>query len=267
MICLILQLAWMMFGHRGYVRRIADWHDKVEVETTYKESLDALLDYEPELPEIRWVQFHDMQTIRNLIPEESDEREFELTTYLRIIHGMLSANGLDTDGIVIEPTRPPLGPVNFDVAFSSDHTEALSRLQDIMDALEMFRAEKDEMRDFLTSLKFYQTISTEGENYAAIASGIQIHSFRTQVKGSYEDIKRFTFEVFNMRPHTALVDFQMAPQGVGIGPTRQYQAHFRLITYGDRNDPPPIWKAYMDGRLFNQEDELIIPPEDKGEEE
>ena len=64
------------------------------------------------------------------------------------------------------------------------------------------------------------------------------------VRGSYSDIKKFTFDVFNMRPHTALVNFQMAPQGAGLGPARIYQASFQLITYGDADPPPQLWLAY-----------------------
>jgi hypothetical protein len=58
------------------------------------------------------------------------------------------------------------------------------------------------------------------------------------------DIKKFTFDVFNMRPHTALVDFQMTPSGPGMGATRLYTASFKLIAYGDANEPPPLWVAY-----------------------
>jgi hypothetical protein len=97
------------------------------------------------------------------------------------------------------------------------------------------------------TFEFYGELGTEAENYAAIIGGIETHVFTLQVTGSYEDIKKFTYEIFNLRPRTALTNFQMAPSGQGFGAGRKYTAGFRLTTYGDANTPPPLWLAHNEG--------------------
>jgi len=121
-----------------------------------------------------------------------------------------------------------------------------------------------EMNNILVSFQFYEKLSTEAENFTVIVGGIETHVFSMRVLGSYEDIKKFTYDIFNMRPHTALVNFQMAPAGAGFGATRPYGAQFQLITYGDSNNPPPLWLAHNQGIPENPED-LEVEGDDEGE--
>ncbi len=250
-VCLLLQVAYNMTAHRFFVRTIANRQAELATQNTIAQALIDLLRYKDLLRQIRTVQLQDMETIRNLIPEAD---EFVLTSYLSTIHIMLTDNNLDTDGVAILGVTAPGAGTNFKEAFSSDPSELQGRLDQIMSALQMFENNMDQMQNLLVSFRFYQELGTEGENYAAIAGGIETHSFRMTVRGTYKDIKRFTYEIFNMRPHTALVSFQMAPQGAGSGSMRQYAAHFTLLTFGDANDPPPLWVAHRDGRVVSVED-------------
>jgi hypothetical protein len=192
-----------------------------------------------------------------------DADEFVMTSYLRLVHGMLAENHLETNGISIAGRPAPTGGSDFNSAFTSDITALQEDLDKIKAALTMFTERMDEMNNILVSFQFYEQLSTEAENFTVIAGGIETHVFSMQVVGSYEDIKKFAFEIFNMRPHTALVNFQMAPAGAGFGATRPYGASFRLVTYGDANNPPPLWLAHNQGipEVFAGDEEV----EDDGE--
>jgi hypothetical protein len=228
-VCVILLVGYDMVGHRAFRGLARRTQRELDTERAVAQKINSLLQYSNILPQIRHVQLHDIQTIKNLIP---DADEFVLTSYLRRIHGMLSANHLETDGIAIGGAKAAIGGTSFSEAFTSDITALQDDLERIMGAFGMFEKNMGEMSNLLVSYQFYGELATEGENYQAIV-------------GSYLDIKRFTFDVFNMRPHTALVNFQMAPQGVGFGSSRLYSASFTLVTYGDANDPPPLWKAWQ----------------------
>jgi len=239
-ICLVLLLAYFMIGHRTYMRAKRKWMRDKATQEKVEEQVNKLLQYNSDLPNIRQVQYQDMQMIRNLIP---DADEFVLTTYLRKIHEILAENHLETDGIAIGGSRAAPAGASFDEAFSSDITALQKDLDKIVEALDWFRNNKDQMNNMIVSFQFYEKLSTKAENFKVIAGGIEAHTFSMTVRGSYMDIKKFTYEIFNMRPHTALVNFQMAPQGTGFGQTRQYSASFNLYTYGDANTPPPLWLA------------------------
>jgi hypothetical protein len=241
LICIILLVAYNSLGHKAFVVRAAAIRTDLATQEGIKTQLDSLLAYKDDLPNIRYVQLKDIETVRTFLPPAD---EFALTGYLRQIHGMLAENHLDTSGIVIGAERPPVAGTSFDETFASDVTALAGSLDKITAALDMFRANKSQMKNLLISFQFYQGLASGTENFAAIVSGIQRHSFSLTARGSYDDIKKFTFDVFNMRPHTALVNFQMAPQGPGMGPTRMYQATFLLMTYSDNNPPPPLWIAY-----------------------
>jgi hypothetical protein len=240
-ICLIFLVAYNMVGHKAFVGASAGFQKEITAQTTIAKQLDGLLQYKDLLPGIRCVQLRDMETIRVLIPPAN---EFVLTGYLRTIHAMLTNDHLETQGIVIGGAKPAVGGTTFEETFVSDVTALQGELDKITTALQMFKDNQDKMQNLLTSFQFYEGMATGSENFAAIQGGIEVHSFSMSVRGSYDDIKKFTFDVFNMRPHTALVNFQMVPQGAGIGPARVYQASFSLITYGDANAPPPLWIAY-----------------------
>lgn len=240
-ICLVLIAAYNMVAHRAFMAGANRLRSEREAQLTIKEKLDSLLQYQELLPRIRHVQLQDMQTIRNFIP---DADEFVLTSYLRKIHGTLAENHLETDGIVIGGAGAPVGGTDFSAAFVSDPAALQDDLKDITDALQMFKDNQARMNNMLNSFNFYSQLSTGGENFRVIADGIETHSFSMSVRGSYLDIKKFVFDIFNMRPRTALVGFQMAPQGQGIGATRLYRASFRLVTFGDANNPPPLWEVY-----------------------
>jgi hypothetical protein len=240
-ICLIIIVAYNVVLHRAKAASIAKMRTDLAAQTVIATALDSLLQYKDILPQIRQVQLQDMQTIRNLVP---DSREFALTSYLRVIHAKLADNHLETNGIAIGGTRAPTGGTDFKEAFSSDITALSTDLVKITDALQMFKDRMNEMDDMLVSFQFYTQVSTGAENFQAIAGGIEQHAFTMTVRGTYQDIKKFTFDIFNMRPITALTSFTMGPQGAGFGATRQYAATFRLVTYGDANNPPPLWLAY-----------------------
>jgi len=240
-ICLVLIAAYNMVAHRQFMAGARRLRTDLATQQTIRDKLDSLLQYKDILPRIRQVQLQDMQTIRNLIP---DSEEFVLTSYLRKIHGTLAENHLETDGIVIGGAGAPIGGTDFNAAFVSDPAALQDDLEQIKDALQMFEDNMNQMNNMLVSFEFYSQISTEGENFRAIIGGIESHTFNLSVRGSYIDIKKFVFDIFNMRPHTALVGFQMAPQGPGFGATRLYRASFGLVTYGDANNPPPLWEIY-----------------------
>ena len=241
-ICLVLISAYNMVGHRAFMAGASRLRNERATQQEIESQLRTLLQYQPLLPKIRHVQMQDMQTIRNLIP---DADEFVLTSYLRKIHGMLAENHLETDGIAIIGTGAAAGGTDFKAAFASDITALRDDLERITGAFDFFEAHEGEMNNMLVSFAFYSVLGTEAENYAAIIGGIESHAFSLSVRGSYLDIKKFVFDVFNMRPHTALVNFQMAPAPGGFGATRLYTANFRLITYGDANNPPPLWEVYQ----------------------
>ena len=241
-VCIILLVAYDMVGHRAFRGAARKARKDLATEAAIAEKIDALLKYSDILPQIRHVQLHDIQTIRNLIP---DAQEFVLTSYLRRVHGMLSDNHLETDGIAIGGAKAAVGGTKFEEAFSSDITALQDDLERIMGAFGMFEERMSEMNNLLVSYQFYGELATEGENYRAIVGGIETHSFSMSVRGTYLDIKKFTFDVFNMRPHTALINFQMSPQGPGFGSSRLYSASFTLVTYGDANAPPPLWRAWQ----------------------
>lgn len=220
--------------------------NEIEIGLQIEQSLDSLLEYDDILPQIRHVQLQDIATIRNLIP---DAQDFVLTSYLRRIHNMISDNHLDTGGIIIRGTAAPYGGVDFNQAFAQDPMGLVTDLASFTGALNEFQENMGEMNNLLVSYQFYNKISSGAENFTAIAGGIETHIFNLSVRGSYEDIKKFTFEIFNMRPTTALTDFQMSPQGAGFGPTRQYSASFKLVTYGDASSPPPLWEHYRSGLI------------------
>jgi hypothetical protein len=241
LICIILLVAYQVVGHKAFTAQIKSINAELQTQQGVKAQLDALLAYKGDLPNIRYVQLKDMETIRAFMPPKE---EFVLTGYLRVIHKMLADDHLDTNGILIAPERAAPGGTSFEENFSSDVTALAGELEGIMAALKMFQENKGQMKNFLVSYQFYRGMASGSENFAAIVGGIERHSFTLTVHGSYDNIKKFTFDIFNMRPHTALVNFQMSPQGPGIGPTRTYQASFILMTYADANAPPPLWTAY-----------------------
>lgn len=240
-VCLILIVAYNQLGHRAYAGAVRGLKGEVEAQRAVAAQLDSLLQYQDLLPGIRYVQLRDMETIRVLVPPSD---EFTLTSYLRQIHIMLTENHLETDGIMILTQGGAVGGTSFEEGFTSDVEALQGQLDKITGALQMFRDNKGQMDNMLVSFPFYEGMSTGSENFAAIIGGIESHAFGMSVKGSYMDIKKFTYDVFNMRPHTALVDFQMLPSGPGMGATRLYTASFKLVTYGDANEPPPLWIAY-----------------------
>ena len=242
-ICLVVLTGYRAIWHKGFVAKLSKIQRDTNQLAAAEASLDSLLAYNHLLPRIRQVQLQDMQTIRNLIP---DADEFVLTGYLRRIHFLISENHLETSGITIRG-QAALGGTSFDEAFAQDATGLVANLAGFIGALDMFEQQMHEMNNFLVSFRFYTAVSSGSENFAAIAGGIETHTFNLSVRGSYKDIKKFTFEVFNMRPLTALTNFQMTPQGEGFGPTRQYMASFKLVTYGDANGQPPLWDAYRQG--------------------
>ncbi len=257
-ISLVLLLAYNLLLHGRYVKQARKFRRQIAEQEEIERRIQSLLFYKDELPSVRQVQYQDMQTLRNLIP---DADEFVLTTYLRLIHRMLNENHLETGGINIAGSGSATGGTDFEETFSSDVTALQTDLENIVESLEFFKEKKGEMNNLLVSFDFYEKLATEAENFAAIAGGIEQHVFTLNVSGSYTDIKKFTYDVFNMRPHTALVNFQMRPAGPGFGPTRQYNAGFRLITYGDANTPPPLWLAKNQGNI------LGIDPEEGAEED
>lgn len=240
-ICLILLVAYNMIGHKAFVAAAESLKREIKTQEEISNKLDSLLQYKELLPKIRAVQLQDMETIRLLIPPAD---KFVLTGYLRQIHSMLTENRLETDGIVIAGTKGAVGAASFEEIFASDVTALQADLEKIKQALQMFQDNLGQMNNMIMSFQFYQALATGMENYTAIAGGVQMHSFSLTVKGSYQDIKKFTYDVFNMKPHTALVNFQMSPIGGGFGASRLYQASFTLITYGDANATPPLWDAY-----------------------
>lgn len=244
LVCIILLLAYNMLGHSTFTRQKNRQVRELDTQQEIKSKLTQLLDYQDILPQIRHAQLQDIQAIRNLVP---DADEFELTAYLRLMHEKLTDNHLETNGIAISGQPAALGGTDFNTAFASDITVVQEDLERITDALQMFRDRVSEMNNMLLTFQFYGQLGTEAENFQAIVGGIETHSFTMQVTGSYEDIKKFTYEIFNMRPRTALTNFQMSPAGPGFGATRQYAANFRLTTYGDANTPPPLWQAYNEG--------------------
>lgn len=262
-ICLILLVAYDMVGHKAYMAAAKAIQAEKANQQNVSAQLDSLLQYQPLLPAIRCVQLGDLETIRVLCPEA---KQFGLTGYLRQIHSMLSENHLETDGIVIAGTAAAVGGVTFEEAFKSDVTALQSQLDKIKAALQMFQDNADKMNNLLASFQFYQALASGTENFEAIIGGIEQHKFTLSVRGSYTDIKKFTFDVFNMRPHTALVNFQMSPQGPGLGPTRLYSASFTLLTYGDANPPPPLWEAYHGRGEQASEASAETQEADEGEE-
>lgn len=254
-ICFVVIVGYNALYHARFMTQAENKRGEIAIAIQIEQKLDSLLEYDDILPQIRHVQLKDIETIRNLIPDAED---FKLTSYLRRIHHMISDNHLETGGIVIRGTAAPLGGVDFEVAFAQDPMRLVADLESFTGALKEFETHMDEMNNLLISYQFYFKISSGAENFVAIAGGIETHTFNLSVRGSYEDIKRFTFEIFNMRPTTALTDFQMSPQGAGFGPTRQYSASFKLITYGDANSPPPLWKYYRTGLIGYG----IVPEED-----
>jgi hypothetical protein len=255
-ICLILLVAYNMVGHKAFTGAAASFKREIDDQNRITTRLDSLLQYKDLLDRIRFVQLRDMETVRVLIPPKD---EFVLTSYLRQVHGLLSQNHLETDGIVIGGSKPAVGGTTFKETWESDVTALQGELSKITDALQMFRDNMDQMNNLLVSFQFYEAMSTGNEDFAAIVGGIEAHTFTLTVRGSYADIKKFTYDVFNMRPHTALVNFQMAPQGAGMGPTRLYQASFTLFTYGDANAPPPLWLAYHQRGEKQENPEGAVP--------
>ena len=248
--------------HKSSVAALAKANGDIANGRAIEQKLDSLLAYTHLLPQIRQVQLQDMQTIRNLIP---DADEFVLTSYLRRIHYLISENHLETNGITIR-SSPALGGTTFDEAFPQDPNKLLSDLASFTNALNNFEQRMNEMNNLLVSYQFYGAMASGSENFAAIAGGIETHTFTLAVRGSYKDIKKFTFEVFNMRPLTALTNFQMSPQGIGVGPTRQYAASFRLVTYGDANGQSPLWDAYRHG-LVGQNMDVTIADDGGGSDD
>jgi len=240
LVCIIILALYNMVGHRAFMGAKRHFQKQINTQLTTAEQLDSLLKYKPILPQIRCAQYRDIQTIRNFLP---DAKEFVLTSYLRHIHALLSQNHLETSGIVITGAKAT-GGASFEKTFSSDISALQKDLEKIKDALQMFQDNMDKMNNLIMTFQFYQALSAGAENYAAIVGGIETHTFKMTVRGSYSDIKKFTFDIFNMRPRTALVDFQMSPLGTGIGTARLYTASFTLYTYGDANEPPPLWLAY-----------------------
>jgi hypothetical protein len=253
-ICIVILFGYRAVWHKQYVAKLAKVHRDTNMLTVAEQSLDALLAYKPLLPQIRQVQLQDMQMIRNLIP---DSDEFVLTSYLRRIHTLISDNHLETSGISIRGAAAQ-GTTTFDEAFPQDPAGLVADLASFMEALDTFQQRMDEMNNFLVSYQFYNKVASGSENFEAIAGGIETHTFTLSVRGSYKDIKKFTFEVFNMRPLTALTNFQMAPQGEGFGPTRQYLASFKLITYGDANGQPQLWDAYRRGLVGSETPDVEV---------
>jgi Tfp pilus assembly protein PilO len=263
-ICLVLIAAYNLVVHKRLAAGANRLSRDLEAQRTIKEKLDSLLRYKDILPQIRQVQLQDMQTIRNLIPDADD---FVLTSYLRKVHGTLAENHLETDGIVIGGAGAPIGGTDFNAAFVSDPAALQDDLERITGALQSFQDNMDKMNNMLISFEFYSQISTGGENFGAIIGGIETHTFSLSVRGSYLDIKKFVFDIFNMRPHTALVGFQMSPQGPGFGATRLYRASFRLVTYGDANNPPPLWEVYSGPTTTVPAPQAVEAAEEELEEE
>jgi hypothetical protein len=258
LICIILLVAYNMVGHRAIMSQVATIKTDLATQQSIKTQLDSLLAYRDELPNIRFVELKDMETLRAFMPPKET---FVLTSYLRVIHQMLAGNHLDTSGIIIAPEREAPGGVSFEESFETDVITLAGKLADIMKSLELFKQNKGQMNNLLVSYQFYKAMASGTENFAAIVGGIERHGFTLTVRGSYDNIKKFTFDVFNMRPHTALVNFQMSPQGPGMGPTRVYQATFTIMTYADANPPPPLWLAYHQ-RGEEQPGELETAAED-----
>lgn len=253
-LCLVILTGYRAIWHKSFTAKLQKANKDITAGAAIEQSLDSLLAYKHLLPQIRQVQLQDMQTIRNLIPDAGD---FVLTSYLRRIHSLISDNHLETNGITIRSSRA-LGGTTFDEAFAQDPTRLVMDLASFTGALDDFEQRESEMNNLLVSFQFYSAISSGSENFAAIAGGIETHTFNLSVRGSYKDIKKFTFEVFNMRPLTALTNFQMTPQGVGMGPTRVYSASFKLVTYGDANGQPPLWDAYRHGLVGGNAEDVAL---------
>lgn len=258
-VCLILITVYNFLGKRTFNAAARRLRNEENNQLEVKAKLDSLLAYQDLLPMIRQVQLQDIQTIRNLVP---DADEFVLTSYLRTIHDMLRVNHLETNGISIGGAPAAMGGINFDNAFSSDVSKLQEDLASITEALDWFQANLAQMNNMFMSFNFYQMIGTGDENFEVIVGGIEQHTFNLTVRGSYRDIKKFTYDVFNMRPHTALVNFQMSPQGQGVGQSRQYSASFTLVTYGDANTPPDLWAVHNGPTTMVQAE----APEEGGEE-
>ncbi|HEX9745393.1 MAG TPA: hypothetical protein VGB30_08190 [bacterium] len=239
-VCIILMVAYNMLIGKALANQSRRLNNEIGEQQEIARQLDNLLVYSPLVPRIRHVQRQDMQMIRNLVPPAS---EFSLTAYLRIIHAMLQQNHLETSGISIQKPVSAVGKLDFDSAFASEISDMQGDLDKIMVSLQYFDDNMGEMNNMIKSYQFYNMISTDKQNYQAILGGIEQHSFSMRILGSYLDIKKFTFEIFNMRPHTALVNFQMAPGGAGFGSTRQYSASFAIITYGDVNVPSELLRV------------------------
>lgn len=236
-ICVVIIVAYEVLFHRTKLAEGKEKFRQIQTQTIIKGKLDALLEYEYLLPNIRFVQRHDMATFRNLVPPADT---FSLTNYLRRIHHLLSSNHLQTNGIVILNPRKAVGKTDFAEAFESDVIVFGRDVNKIMAALDFFKENLGDMNNLLTSYRFHQMMSTEAFNFKAVIGGIESHSFSMNVRGSYRDIKKFTFDIYNMRPRTALINFQMSPVGMGTGRMRIYSANFTLITYCDANEPPPL---------------------------
>ena len=242
-VCIVLMVAFNVLAGKPYQAAIEKIRGEIKTQRDIEAQLVSLLNYSDLLPNIVWVQTKDMETIRNIVPPAD---EFSLTGYLRVIHKMLTDNHLETGGIGIQKPTSAVGGVDFETAFSSDISALQKDLDKIKASFDYFRDNKGEMNNFFKSFQFYRMISTDAENYEAIIGGIETHTFSLSVRGSYQDIKKFTFDVFNMRPRTALINFQMAPTGPGYGATRTYNAGFVLLTYGDVNLPPPLLRDASD---------------------
>ena len=240
-ICLVFMLAYRILVKPKYKKQIEKWEKAKAASEQIQGQLESLLDYKGILPQIRQVQYQDMQMIRNLVPAAD---EFVLTTYLRTIHKTLQDDHLETDGIGIAQARGAVSYTDFAEAFTSDIVAMQADLNTVLAALESFKKNMGEMDNMLVSFEFYRALSTGEENFGVIAAGVEAHAFSMNVRGSYADIKKFTYDIFNMRPHTALTNLVLRPAGEGFGQTRQYVASFRLITYGDKNLPPPLWVAH-----------------------
>jgi len=233
-------LAYWILVKPKFRKQIERWQTAKDSAEEIKGQLESLLKYKDILPQIRQVQYQDMQMIRNLVPTAD---EFILTTYLRTIHRMLQDDHLETDGISIAHIRGAVSYTDFNEAFTDDIVAMQEDLDVVLASLESFKENMGQMDNMLVSFEFYRALATGEEALGAIAAGVEIHAFSMNVRGSYVDIKKFTYDIFNMRPHTALTNLQLRPAGLGFGGTRQYVASFRLVTYGDKNIPPPLWIA------------------------
>jgi len=135
LVCFILLILYNVLGHSVFVKQIRNQTNERNAQAEISRQLDELLEYQDLLPQIRHVQLQDLQTIRNLMP---DADEFVLTSYLRLIHQMLTDNHLETNGISIAGRPAPTGGSDFDTAFTSDITALQEDLDQIKGALAMF---------------------------------------------------------------------------------------------------------------------------------